>query len=153
MAFCERCLKEIEEGVLCAECAADGAVADTAETQAIVSHSASGAPQFHPQFTPPPAQPAVEEKRFEIPLTVTQLPTALKPLGAWGFVGYTLLFMLPLLGFVFVLVFALGGTQRVCLKNYARGVLLLWLLALVIAAVAVGLVWFLAPHLISVVCI
>lgn len=140
VAFCEHCLKEIEEGTLCEACAAENTA--SGDAAAVVSHSASGAPQFHPQFTPPVALPVTEEKRFEIPLTVTQLPAHLKPLGAWGFFGYGLLFAIPLVGFVLALVFALGGTTRVCLKNYARGVLLAWLFALVIAAVTVGLLWY-----------
>lgn len=139
MAFCEHCLKEIEEGVLCAECAATTAA--SGDTAAVVSHSATGAPQFHPQFTAPPAPPVTEEKRFPIPLSVPQLPVHLKPLGAWGFFGYGVLFLIPLVGFVLALVFALGGTPRVCLKNYARGVLLTWLLALLLAALAVGALW------------
>jgi len=140
VAFCDCCLKEIEEGTLCAECAA----ASTAggETAPVVSHSASGAPQFHPQFAAPSAPPAAEEKRFPIPLTVAQLPYDLKPLGAWAFFGYGLLFLIPLVGLVLALVFALGGTSRVCLKNYARGVLLAWLFALVLAALAAGALWY-----------
>ncbi len=139
MAFCEQCLKEIDDGVLCEACAAEGlGTSETPET--VCSHSPSGAPQFRPQFTPPPAPPVIEEKRFEIPLTVTQLPASLKPLGAWGFVGYSLLFMIPLVGWILALVFACGGTSRVCLKKFARGVLLLWLLGAVAAAIAAG-VW------------
>ena len=140
MAFCERCLKEIEEGTLCAACAAENT--DGGASAPVVSHSESGAPQFHPQFAAPSAPPAAEEKRFEIPLTVTQLPAHLKSLGAWGFFGYGLLFAIPLVGLVFALVFALGGTSRVCLKNYARAALLAWLFALVLAALAVAALWY-----------
>ncbi len=145
MAFCEHCLKEIPEGVLCEECAA----AANEEAPAVqecavpVARTASGAPQFHPQFTTPPAPPVTEEKRFQVPLTVTQLPPALKPLGAWGFVGYTLLFLIPLVGFVVALVFACGGTSRVCLKNYARGWLLSVVLLTVVLAAAGALAWYL----------
>ncbi|MBE6757948.1 MAG: hypothetical protein E7552_05305 [Ruminococcaceae bacterium] len=145
MAFCEHCLKEIDEGVLCAECAADNA--QRGESSAIVSHSESGAPQFRPQFMAPPAPPVTEEKRFEVPLTVTQLPPALRPLSAWGFLGYGILFAIQPIGFVLALVLALGGTSRVCLKNYARGVLLMWLLATVLSLAFLALLWFAAPHL------
>ena len=139
MAFCEHCLKEIEEGTLCVECAAANPV--SGEAEAVVSHSETGAPQFHPQFMAPPPPPVSEPKRFEIPLTVSQLPAYLKPLGAWGFFGYGLLFLIPLGGWIFTLVFALGGTTRVCLKNYARAVLLVWLFTLVLAAAGVGVMW------------
>lgn len=143
MAFCEHCLKEVPEGeVLCTECAAvQAAAAPPAAEEAAVSRSASGAPQFRVQFTPPPAPPVATEPRFEMPLTASQLPRELKPLGAWAFFGYGLLFMIPLVGLVVAIVFACGGTSRVCLKNYARSVLLAWLFALIAAAGAAALLF------------
>lgn len=146
MAFCEHCLKEIPEGVLCEECAAAEAATcapTTEETASPVARSASGAPQFYPQFTASRASASVEQKHFEVPLTMTQLPPALKPLGVWGFVGYTLLFMIPLVGLVALLVFACGGTGRVCLKHYARGYLLAVVLLLAVLAAAGALMWYL----------
>ncbi len=148
MAFCEHCLKEIEEGTLCEECAAcaDDAAPSETEVKAVVSHSASGAPQFSPQFSPVAAPPVVETPRFEMPLTASQLPADLRPLGAWGFLAWGLLFAVPFVGFVAALVCACGATSRMCVKNYARGVLLSWLLAAVLIAVAAGLIWcFWAP--------
>ena len=144
MAFCEHCLKEIPEGVLCEECAAAAQtkVAPATEVTAPVTRTASGAPQFHPQFAAPVASPVAEEKRFLVPLTLTQLPPALKPLGAWGFVGYTLLFLIPVIGWIVALVFACGGTNRVCLKNYARGWLLGALLLIVLLAAVGALLWY-----------
>ncbi len=146
MAFCEHCLKEIPEGVLCEECAAAAQQEDVpaaGENAAPVTHTASGAPQFHPQFATPLATPVTEEKRFQVPLTMAQLPPALKPLGVWSFVGYTLLFLIPLVGLVAALVCACGGTPRVCLKNYARGWLLSVVLLAVVLAAAGALAWYL----------
>ena len=144
MAFCEHCLKEIPEGVLCADCMAAGAEATPLEREhtAPVTRTATGAPQFHPQFAAPAATHAAEEKRFQVPLTITQLPPVLKPLGAWGFVGYTLLFLIPILGLIVALVCACGGTSRVCLKNYARGYLLTVLLLALVLAAAGALAWY-----------
>lgn len=144
VAFCELCLKEIEEGTLCDECAACASDAAPSETEmkAVVSRSASGAPQFSPQFAPLPTPPAVEAQRFEMPLTASQLPPILRPLSAWGFFGWGLLFAIPFVGFVVALVCACGGSSRVCVKNYARGVLLGWLFAAVLVVVAVGLICF-----------
>jgi len=49
-----------------------------------------------------------------------QIPAEYKPISMWGYFGYQLLFMIPLIGFILLLVFALGGTQNKNLKNYAR---------------------------------
>lgn len=48
------------------------------------------------------------------------IPNEYKPISAWGYFGYNLLFSIPLIGFIFLLIFALGGTQNINLRNYSR---------------------------------
>lgn len=60
------------------------------------------------------------------------LPKEYKPISAWGYFGYQLLFGIPLVGFIMLLVFALGGTENVNLKNYARSYFCAFLIGLVI---------------------
>ena len=43
-----------------------------------------------------------------------------KPISPLGYIGYALLFSIPLVGFILLLVFSFGGTQNVNVKNYAR---------------------------------
>lgn len=42
------------------------------------------------------------------------------PISMWGYFGYNILFWIPFIGFILVLVFALGGTRNINLRNYAR---------------------------------
>ena len=42
------------------------------------------------------------------------------PIKAWGYFGYTLLFGIPIIGFILLVVFSLGGTRNINLRNYAR---------------------------------
>lgn len=43
------------------------------------------------------------------------------PLSMWGYFGYNLLFAIPLIGWIFLLITALGGlSNNVNLRNYAR---------------------------------
>ena len=59
-------------------------------------------------------------------------PERFRPIGAWGYVGYTLLLSLPLLGLIVTLVFACSDSH-IARRNYARSMLcwrLLWALAL-----------------------
>lgn len=44
------------------------------------------------------------------------------PISAWGYVGYNMLFFIPIAGFIIMLVFACGGTRRVAVRSYARSV-------------------------------
>lgn len=48
------------------------------------------------------------------------IPPEYKPISAWGYFGYNLLFAIPLVGFILLIVFSCGGTSNVNLKNYAR---------------------------------
>lgn len=42
------------------------------------------------------------------------------PISMWGYFGYELLFTIPCLGQILLLVFALGGTKNINLRNFAR---------------------------------
>ena len=43
-----------------------------------------------------------------------------KPIGMWGYLGYEILFSLPVVGIVFLLIFSLGGTKNINLRKYKR---------------------------------
>ena len=62
-----------------------------------------------------------------------------KPVSAWGYVGYTILFAIPVLGLIFLIVFACSG-KKINRRNYARSyfcVLLLGILASIVLGVLV----------------
>lgn len=60
-----------------------------------------------------------------------------KPISAWGYVGYQLLFAIPLVGLILLIVFACGGTKRVNLKNFARSYFCAFLVAIAVIIIAV----------------
>ena len=65
-----------------------------------------------------------------------------QPISMWGYFGYELLFAIPVVGFIVLVVFALGGTGNVNVKNFARSkfcVFIIYLIILIIAALAGGL--------------
>lgn len=43
-----------------------------------------------------------------------------KPLGMWSYFGYDILFMIPFVGIILLIVFSVGGTSNINLRNYAR---------------------------------
>lgn len=47
----------------------------------------------------------------------------LQPISVLGYIGYIVLFMIPILGFVMLLFFSLGGAKNQNLKNFARAYL------------------------------
>ncbi|MBR1702938.1 MAG: hypothetical protein IJ716_13485 [Lachnospiraceae bacterium] len=48
------------------------------------------------------------------------IPEEYRPISMWGYFGYQLLFAIPCIGFIIMIVFALGGTKNINLKNFAR---------------------------------
>lgn len=55
-----------------------------------------------------------------------------QPISAWGYVGYMVLFTLPVIGFILMLVFAFGSSQKASVKNFARAYLILWVIGVVL---------------------
>ena len=75
-----------------------------------------------------------------------------KPLSPWGYVLYSLLFCVPVIGFIFLLIFALGsGNQH--RKNFARSWLIAYIVFIISSAIVgiltiVGVLSFALPALI-----
>lgn len=60
-----------------------------------------------------------------------------KPISPWGYLGYEILFAIPLVGFICILIFGLGGSTNVNLKNFARSYMCMWLIALILVVIGV----------------
>ena len=68
---------------------------------------------------------------------VTSIPKAYKPMSPWGYIGWSVLFAIPVVGFILLIVmsFSKGNINR---RNYARSywcALLIVLILVVIGAV------------------
>ncbi|MBO5530253.1 MAG: hypothetical protein J5970_02535 [Bacilli bacterium] len=73
----------------------------------------------------------MEEKK-EFTTTTVNIPEEYKPISAWGYFGYQLLFSIPCIGFILLCIFALGGTKNINLKNFARSYFCVLLLTFII---------------------
>ena len=71
------------------------------------------------------------------PITEANLPEQFRPLGAWAYFGLMLLYAIPVVGFVFLIVFSFskGNINR---RNFARSYWC-WVI-LVIALILIGVV-------------
>ncbi len=65
-----------------------------------------------------------------------RVPTEYRPIKAWGYFGYNILFAIPIVGFIFLVIYALGGTSNINLRNYARSFFCVFILSLIILLVA-----------------
>ena len=65
-----------------------------------------------------------------------RIPSEYTPISRWGYFGYQILFSIPVIGWIFIIVFALTAPNQ-NLKNFARSqfcVMILWLFLVVIMA-------------------
>lgn len=77
--------------------------------------------------------------------TPDNIPEEYKPISMWGYFGYELLFSIPCVGFILLIVFSVGGTKNVNLRNFARSyfcymlIALAFVLLLIMTGIAGGL--------------
>ena len=62
------------------------------------------------------------------------VPAEYTPISMWGYFGYSILFNIPVVGFVFILIFAIGS-KKVNKKNFARSYFCGLILALIICGI------------------
>lgn len=67
----------------------------------------------------------MENKNFNVEM----LPPQYKPLGAWTYFGLSLLFSVPIVGFIFMIVFSFDSSN-INRRNYARS-FFCWLIIIV----------------------
>ncbi|MCI5733143.1 MAG: ABC transporter permease [Tenericutes bacterium] len=70
------------------------------------------------------------------------IPEEYKPISMWGYFGYEILFSLPIIGIILLIVFSLGGTKNINLKNFARSyfcIIIIISIVLIILLSVVGL--------------
>lgn len=64
-----------------------------------------------------------------------RIPDQYKPIGMWGYFGYQILFAIPVVGFIFLIVFSLSN-QNINRRNFARSYFCVLVIALVIVIIA-----------------
>lgn len=62
------------------------------------------------------------------------IPYEYKPLSAWSYVGYNILFSLPVVGLILLIIFSFSGSN-INRRNYARSFFCTWLLIIIIIAI------------------
>lgn len=60
-----------------------------------------------------------------------------QPISMWGYLGYEILFAIPLVGFILLLVFSFGGTKNVNLRNFARSYILIAVIVVLLSIIMI----------------
>ena len=134
--FCTECGSKLEEGtVFCPNCGAklnqeQPKAAPQPETPVQQEPVQQTPPVYQaPQYQPQP----IVIRQHEI--TQEELPERFRPLSAWAYVGYTLLFAIPIVGFVFLIIFSCSSAN-INRRSYARSYWCYLILSLIIIGTA-----------------
>lgn len=65
---------------------------------------------------------------------INNLPAKYKPLGAWHYFGYTILFAIPLVGLICMIVFAVSD-KNINRRSYARSFFCIYIVAAIITVI------------------
>lgn len=110
-------------------------------------------PQFappqpvQPQFAPPqPIQP--QQQVISQPVNVGK-PASTTPLPVWKYIGIFLLMGIPILGIIMIFVWAFGSSCNQNTKNFARAVLIMSLIAVVLTVIGYFTIWTSVQDIIS----
>ncbi len=69
-----------------------------------------------------------------ISFSESSLPEKYRPLGAWAYFGYALLFSIPIIGFIFLIVFSVSDAN-INRRNYARSFWCILVVALIVTVI------------------
>jgi len=67
---------------------------------------------------------------------ITQLPPKYRPLGAWQYFGYTILFGIPLLGFIALIILSFSNAN-INRRSFARSFFCIYLVVFIATAMMV----------------
>lgn len=101
--------------------------------QASSAAQAGNASQTPPAYANPYAMP--QQSGYYPHLTEEQLPAKFKPLGAWAYLGWNIIFVIPVVGIIMLLIKAFGNTENVNLQNYARFICYMYILGILIGII------------------
>ena len=65
---------------------------------------------------------------------IKQLPNKYKPIGAWGYVGYNILFSIPVVGLICLIIFACSGSN-INRRSYARSFFCVYILVAIVGII------------------
>lgn len=150
--ICPFCHTELPEGLkFCSECgkpletaAVPVSVAEAAEPcgqEPVTALAEASVPEASETSQPAPAQTASEQAAPAATTAVYHSVLDPKPdktsrwatIGTAGWFGILLLMSIPLVNLICVLVWSFGGAKKNVKQSYARAVLLLWLIGLILS--------------------
>ena len=88
-----------------------------------------------PQMPPPPIYTPPPQQQYYAQQTYNPWQSNREPLGVGSYIGMFFLSVIPIAGFIMLLVWAFGGSVNLNKKNYARAILIMGLIGVIFGGV------------------
>lgn len=140
---CEKCGKENTEGSkFCTGCGTP--MIKTAPTNSSLNKNRDYNSEETISYTQSSSGMQKEEPKIYIQKSV---PDSYTPISMWGYLGYEILFSIPCVGIICLIIFALGGTSNVNVRNFARSyfcftIILFIILCIIVFGTSTGAILF-----------
>lgn len=161
MTICSKCNSTVDDGFkFCTNCGAvvddnaSGTVSEVSDQKPEKPVQNDAQNQYKPSYQPVQSQPAqqngdacdqAQSGAYQhnpyvppIPISAVEpvIPEKYRLMSAWGYIGYSLLFSIPIVGFICAIVFAVSD-DYINRRNYARSVLIGIAISAVLAIVLI----------------
>ncbi len=60
------------------------------------------------------------------------IPEQYEPISMWGYLGYSILFALPIIGVIMILVFSFSKDENINVRNYAKSYILVYVIGVIL---------------------
>ncbi len=131
MSFCPKCGKEIMNNLsICENCSADVAQQqvsnqeyqqETVYVDPVATENQYQSAPNQQQYQSAPNQYQYQANPY-YPPTITEymLPPEYKPVSIWAYLGYSILFSLPVIGLIMLFIVGFGSNYSKSLRNFAK---------------------------------
>lgn len=68
-------------------------------------------------------------------MNMSNIPSEYRPISAWGYFGYNLLFSIPIIGFIFLIIFSFDSSN-INRRSYARSFFIVYILIAIVFLVS-----------------
>lgn len=149
MKICNKCsVANDDKAVFCVGCGA--VLQNTTQENPVIteeptptqtesySEPQAYAPPQSPFVQPVSSQPAMPQMPYGqpygfVPIDENMLPPEYKPVTIGQYIGYSLLFSLPIIGIIMLFVTAFDSDKSISLRNYAKSILVWCAISIVLA--------------------
>lgn len=106
-------------------------------------------PTQTPQAAPQQAYAQPPQNQYYQQPSAPEKPEKVAPLKTWKFIGMFILTGIPLIGFIMILVWSFSSSFNKNTKSFARAILVLWIIGLVLTIIGVIINWAAIQYLVD----